>query len=353
MSRPVVGLDIGTSAVRAAELTLGRGGPTLQRFGQIGLPAGAVRDGEVVDVDAVAAAIRQLWSQVKFGSKRVVIGVANQKVVVRQVDLAWLPPAELRSSLPFQVQDHIPMPVDQAILDFHALEEFTADNGARMLRVLLVAAARDMISSSMEAVTRAGLQPSMIDLTSFAVLRAAAHSETGLAAVDAEAVIDVGASVTNIVVHRAGVPRFVRVLLMGGADITEALAERLGIPFEQAESVKQATGLATGPEAPQADPANRAIENVAQAFVDEIRGSLDYYMSQAGAMRIRRVVLSGGGSCLPGLAERLSLTTRLPVELAHPLSQLRVGKTGLTQEQLTSVEAMLSVPVGLALGLAA
>ena len=137
-----MGLDIGTSGVRAAELTTGKGGATLERFGQVALPAGAVRDGEVIDAAVVAQAIRQLWAQAKFSTKKVVVGVANQKVVVRQVDLPWLPVKELRSSLAFQVQDFIPMPVEQAILDFHPLDEFTNDQGARMLRVLLVAAAR-------------------------------------------------------------------------------------------------------------------------------------------------------------------------------------------------------------------
>src|SRR3954449_10033465 len=170
--RPAVGLDIGTSGVRAAELSMGKGPVTLERFGQVALPVGAVRDGEVIDSDAVAHAIKQLWVQAKFSTKKVVVGVANQKVVVRQVDLPWLPVADLRKSLSFQVQDFIPMPVEQAILDYHPLEEFTNDAGGRMLRVLLVAAARDMVSGAIDAVHKAGLQPEMVDLTSFAVLRA-------------------------------------------------------------------------------------------------------------------------------------------------------------------------------------
>src|SRR3954469_7381381 len=193
--RPVVGLDIGTSGVRAAELTMGKGPATLERFGQVALPLGAVRDGEVIDSDAVAAAIKQLWTQAKFSSKKVVVGVSNQKVVVRQVDLPWLPVNELRKSLQFQVQDFIPMPVDQAILDFHPLEEFTNDAGARMLRVLLVAASRDMVGSAVEAVEKAGLEPAMVDLTSFAVLRSLV-SGSGMGSVEAEALVDIGASVT-------------------------------------------------------------------------------------------------------------------------------------------------------------
>lgn len=346
-----MGLDIGTSGVRAAELSMGKGGATLERFGQVALSAGAVRDGEVVDVDTVGQAIKQLWAQAKFTTKKVVVGVANQKVVVRQVDLPWLPLKELRQSLAFQVQDFIPMPVEQAILDFHPLEEFTNDAGARMLRVLLVAASREMVGSALQAVEKAGLTPSMVDLTSFAVLRSQVTASSGFA-VEAEALVDIGSSVTNIVVHQGGVPRFVRILLMGGGDITDAVAERLGVPAEQAESVKQTTGLALVAGSAEPHPANRAIEAIGSAFVEEVRGSLDYYLAQPGAARVSRVVLSGGGSQLGGLVERLASATRLPVEVARPLSVLKMGKTGLTQEQLDYVEPMVTVPVGLALGVA-
>ena len=175
---------------------------------------------------------------------------------------------------------------------------------------------------------------------------------TGLESAYAEALVDVGASITNIVVHQGGVPRFVRILLMGGADITDAVAERLGVPLDQAESVKQTNGLSVVPGGADPHPANRAIESTGSAFVEEVRGSLDYYMAQPGAARIGRVVLSGRGSRLTGLAERLSASTRLPVESARPMSVLKLGKTGLSAEQLAYVEPMVTVPVGLAMGVA-
>ncbi len=352
--RVAVGLDIGTSAVRAAELALGGTQVTLQRFGQVGLPPGAVRDGEVVDVDVVGAAIRQLWAQVRFSAKRVVLGVANQKVVVRQVDLPWLPAAELRTSLPFQVQDFIPMPVERAILDFHPLEEFQGENGARMIRVLLVAAARDMVTAALAAVTKAGLTTVMVDLTPFAVLRALAPvDELGLDS-EAEALVEVGARVTNIVVHSGGVPRFVRILLMGGQDITEAVAERMGVPIDEAEAVKQSIGMAAEPgdAAAEGSPAARVIESTAAAFVQEVRGSLDYYVAQPAAAPLRRIRLSGGGGQLDGLSERLAAATRLPIETASPMEYVRLGRTGLSTEQLRTVQPVASVPVGLALGMA-
>jgi type IV pilus assembly protein PilM len=350
--RSAIGLDIGTSGVRAAELSFGKGSVTLEKFGQVALPEGAVRDGEVVNPDAVAAAVKQLWAHTKFSSKKVVIGVANQKVIVRQVDLPWMPLEDLKKSLAFQVQDFVPMPVDQAVLDFHPLEELTADNGGRVLRGLLVAASREMVNSSLEAVQKAGLSPVMVDLTSFAVVRSLADADhLGLGA-PVEALVDVGARVTNIVVHQGGVPRFVRILLMGGQDVTDAVAERMGVPQQQAEALKQQLGLGGPADGMDVQAASRVVEAVGAAFVDEIRGSLDYYLASSGSAPISRLVLTGGGARLGGLAQRLQVTTRVPVETGTPMHSLQVGRTGLSPEQIAFVEPLAAVPVGLALGAA-
>ena len=349
-SKSAVGLDIGTSSVRAAQVSVSKGVATLERFGQVALPAGAVRDGEVVDAAAVSAALKQLWAQTKFTTKKVVLGVANQKVVVRQVDLPWLPGDELRQSLPFQVQDYIPIPVEQAILDYHPLEELVDGTGARMLRVLLVAASAEMVNSLIGAATGAGLKPSAVDLTSFALLRSLVNVDELGMATSAEALVDIGANVTNIVVHQGGSPRFVRILLMGGGDVTEALAERAGVPLEHAESLKQSVGMGIPQQGGEQHPAARVIESVGGSLIEEIRGSLDYYAAQPAAARIGRIVLTGGGSRLGGFAERLSSSTRLPVELGTALANMKMGKTGLSAEQLQYIEPLVSVPVGLALG---
>lgn len=350
--RTAIGLDIGTSGVRAAELHFGKGEVTLAKFGQVALPEGAVRDGEVIDPVAVGQAIKQLWAHTKFSSKKVVVGVANQRVIVRQVDLPWLPPDELKKSLPFQVQDFIPMPVETAVLDFYPLEETTNDAGGRTLRGLLVAASREMVLNAVHAVQKAGLTPSMVDLSSFAVLRSMARPDhLGLSS-QVEALVDVGARVTNIVVHEGGVPRFIRILLMGGQDLTDAVAERIGVPVPQAEALKQELGLGDTSADMNAEVTARVLEAAAAAFIDEVRGSLDYYMASSGSASIERLLLTGGGSRLNGLAERLSAATRIPVVQGSPLGSISVGRTGLTPEQIEFVDPLAVVPVGLALGAA-
>ena len=350
MAVTAVGLDIGSSAVRAVQVTGGGRGPaSLDRLGQVLLQPGVVRDGEIVDPVPVVEALRTLWTRYGFKSRRVHLGVANQQVVVRQMDLPYLPDEELRRSLEFQAQDSIPIPIEEAILDFHTLEHFENDAGDRFSRILLVAAQRDMVGSLLDVVTGAKLEPVGLDLDAFAMLRALAP-EGFLDDRGGEMLIDIGSSVTNIVVHEGGIPRFVRILLMGGGSITDSLVSALGVDYEEAEDVKARTGLSDEYGFNDADEASRLITERALRFVDEIRGSLDYYSAQTDAVPVRRAILSGGASQLPNLRERLSETLRMPVDRGHPMQELKIGNVGLASEQLIEAEPYLAVAIGLALG---
>lgn len=345
-SSPLIGLDIGTSAVRSAQVVVGRGTPSLISFGQVALPQGVVVDGEIRDQGAVSEAISQLVKRTKIRGKRVVVGVANQRVVVRQVDLPYLEEKEFRSSLQFQVADHIPMPVEAAELDYQILDDFTSEGGERMMRVLLVAAATDMVDGFVEATAAAGLEPAGVDLTPFAVARAispAARGETGTAG--AEAVVDVGAGVTSIFIHHSGEPRFVRILLVGGDDATNALASELGVSFDEAEAVKLDLGRGVG-----TPDAQRTLQTRVSALVEEIRGSLDYYVSQEGSEPVTSIIMTGGGSLTPGLVANVEQALRTQVRRATPLSQMNFSKSGLTQEQVAQIDPVSAAAVGLAMG---
>lgn len=346
------GLDIGSSAVRAVQVSTGGRGPaTLERLGQVMLPPGAVRDGEIIEPDVVVEALRTLWSSRGFKGKKVNLGVANQQVVVRQIDLPYLPEAELRKSLQFQVQDYIPIPVEQAILDFHVLEHYETQEGQRYSRVLLVAAHREMVNGLIDVVRRAKLEPVSLDLDAFAMLRSLPQGGA-IEGREGELLIDVGASVTNIVVHEAGIPRFIRILLMGGQSITEGIVGALGVSYDEAESAKATTGLVDAASILPDNEAARLIAERAGRFIDEIRGSLDYYAAQADSVPVRRVVLSGGASQLLNLQERLAETLRLDVQRGHPMQELKIGGVGFEPQQLVEAEPYLAVAIGLALGAA-
>jgi type IV pilus assembly protein PilM len=343
VARKVVGLDIGTTAVRAAEVSVRRGQAVLERIGQAGLPEGAVVDGEVIDPAAVAVAIKDLWRRTRISSRQVIIGVANQRVVVRLVDVPWMQPGELRRSLAFQAGDYLPIPVDQTELDYAVIGEHEASEGQRQLRVLLVAAQKEMLAGHLRAVREARLRPAGIDLNPIALLRClgpVAGFDEG-----AEALVDVGARVTNMVVHDNGVLRFVRILLMGGQDVTSTLERALKLDRDAAERAKLAAS-AGGDVDPEAE---KLVGQRLEAFVEEVRGSLDFYRSQQDATPLGRVVVSGGGSLLGPLLERLQDAIGVPVERGRTLAGVRVGRLGLDAEALAELELTIAVPVGLAM----
>lgn len=345
-SAPAVGLDIGTSAVRAAQIATGRGRAALTRFGQVALPQGAVVDGEIRDPGPVSEAIAQLWKRAKLSSKKAVIGVANQRVVVRQVELPYLEEKDFRSSLKFQVADHIPMSVDDAELGYEILSDFETEESGRMMRVLLVAAGSDMVEGFVSAVSAAGLRPAGVDVTPFAVARAVSAVARGeMGAAGSEAIVDVGAGVTNILVHLNGDPRFVRILLVGGDDTTNALAGSLDVSFDEAEAVKLDLGRGVGsPEA------RKVLNRTVGDLVSEIRGSLDYYLTQEDSEPVTSLLVTGGGSMTPGLVEQLEQSVSVDVRHAAPLAELDASKSGLTGEQIDQVEPVAAAAVGLALG---
>jgi type IV pilus assembly protein PilM len=338
-----VGLDIGSTAVRAAEMAIGSDLPTVLRAAQVALPPGAVELGEVRQPEMVTDALKELWSRGGFKSREVLLGAGNQRIVVREVTLPFLPEKELRASLGFQVQEFIPMPVDEAVLDYDPIAEFDQD-GRQMIQILLVAAQRAMVDLIVHAATAARLEPVGLDLIPFALVRAVGSGDAGmdLESTGDEAVIDIGAHVTNICVHARQVVRFVRILPSGGRDITVAIARGLGIEDEEAEKLKR------GEEVQGLDVAEgkRLALSRAASFVDEIRSSLEFYTAQAQAARVGRVLITGGGSKLEGLLELLR--ERIPVSVERGQVFLRVkSQLDLQPDALAEAEPVLAAAVGL------
>jgi type IV pilus assembly protein PilM len=341
-----IGLDVGSTAVRAAELTEGSA-PSVVRAAQVPLAAGAVENSEVRDVAAVSEALRELWTRGGFKSRKVWMGVGNQRVVVREIALPAMPEKELRQSLGFQVQEFIPMPVEEAVLDYHLIEELEIE-GRPMLRLLLVAAQKAMVDTLVAAATGAKVEPIGLDLVPFALVRAVGATGAGmeLETTGGEAVVDVGAHVTNIVVHAAGETRFVRILPSGGRDITVAIARGLSVEDEVAERLKRGE-FVEGSEATPEQALEIAMQRATQ-FVDEIRSSLEFYTAQTQGARIERLLVSGGGSKLEGFID--ILRQRIPVTVEPGRVFSRVGsQLSLSEEAQAEAEPVLATAVGLAI----
>ncbi|MCD6021768.1 MAG: pilM [Actinomycetia bacterium] len=346
MPKTRIGLDVGSTAVRAAELAEGSP-PTVVRAAQVPLPAGAVENGEVREVEAVSEGLRELWTRGGFKSRKVWMGVGNQRVVVREIALPTMPEKELRQSLGFQVQEFIPMPVDEAVLDYHLIEELEID-GRQMLRLLLVAAQKAMVDTLVTSATNAKLEPVGLDLVPFAMVRAVGAAGAGmeLERTGDEAVVDVGAHVTNIVVHAAGETRFVRILPSGGRDITVAIARGLTVDDEIAERLKRGEVVEESTATPE-QALEIAMQRATQ-FVDEIRSSLEFYTAQTQGARIERLLISGGGSKLAGFID--IVRQRIPVTVEPGRVFSKVGsQLSLSEDAQAEAEPVLATAVGLAI----
>ena len=267
------------------------------------LPEGAVVGGVVKDERAVSAALRELWAAHTFKTKNVVLGVTHQQVIVREVEVSNLPEKEMKQALPFQVRDALALPLDQALIDFYPLEN---PGRNETVRGLLIAVPKEVVIDTVRAVELAGLFVEQVDLACFAALR----SSAGLAD-DTEALIDLGANGTTIVIHSDGVPRIVRTVPRGGAEITKMMASRLGMSIAEAEALKCRVGLVRGDGTETAQLVTEAV----RPLINEIRGSFNYFSSSHPNQQVTRLALVGGAALLPGLAEQLSDSAAVSIGL--------------------------------------
>jgi type IV pilus assembly protein PilM len=348
----VVALDIGSSCLAAVELRATREKTTIAKAGFEPLPEGLVADGEVVQPDALAQHIKRFWKANKFTGRRVRLGVANQRVVVRTIEMPAIDdPDARRAAVAFEAAEHIPIPADQAVVDSHPVLRYQDENGDRE-RVVIVAAHREMVETLVQAVKKAGLQPVGVDLEAFALLRAllppAGLLDEGAPDTPAQAVCHIGAQMTNVIVSLERRCQFTRLVSFGGDQLTQAVAERTGLPAAEAEALKTACGLLGEPlegwDVETVGEVRHALALAARPLLLEIRRSLDYYRSQSFARPIDRLVISGGTALCAGLDRYLQQALGIPVVVGNPLQYLDAGA-----EIAPEVVARSAVAVGLAL----
>jgi len=349
VGKSVVGIDIGSAALRAVEVSNpGKSRPTLLRYHEVPLPEGAVSSGEVMEPNTVAAALKQLWSAGGFKTRNVVLGVGNQRVLARDLSVPKMSLKRIRESLPFEVQDMLPVPVAEALLDFYPISESTDETGA-VVNGLLIAAVKAAVLGNVRATELAGLTTIDVDLIPFALSRVLVTRPKLPGTV---ALVDIGANTTSVVIAKEGVPQFVRIIPTGGDDLTQALLSGLETDAADAESIKRRLGLAPRSKGAEAEAATEIIYQVASEQLGSLRNTINYYVNSRPHDPVQQIVLSGGGALLQGLSEALAEMTRLPVATGDPFSTITVSKA-LDAEHLRGNTASLTVALGLALGSAA
>ena len=338
-SKTVIGLDIEPGYVAAVQASPGR--VAVERAAYAPLAPGVVRDGEVVDVDTLAGVLRDLFAEHKLG-KRVRLGVANQRIVMRTVDLPPLiDPKEIASAVRFQAQDHIPMPLEQAVLEHQTLGPVETADGPRT-RIVLVAARRDMIDRLLEATTRAGLRPQAIDLSAFAMIRALHRPDASGTTV----YVNVG-GLTNLAIADGTTCVFTRVIPHGIESVAGELADRRGLTLEHAHGWLKHVGVLGPVDDIEGDPeivveARSVLSEGVRRIGDEVRNSLDFHVTQMGSSAVERVVLTGPVVAIPGFSEQIGQQIGVPLEVGL-VSEGRAGGFGGVDAGRLAVAAGLTL----------
>lgn len=344
-SRTIVGLEIEPGRVAAAEVTV-NGSVRLTRAFSAELPVGAVRDGEVADVDVVSSVLREMWGEHKNMGRNVRVGVANAKIVVRTIDVPPVADAkDLAAAVRFVAAQELPMPLDSAVLDFQSLGIVETPEGPRH-RVLTVAARREMIEAVLDTVRRAGLKPQGIDLSAFAMVRV-----LGAGRPDSAVYISVG-GLTNLAVVVDGVCLFTRVAGSGLEGMAIDLAERRTLTLEHARMWLHHVGLEKqvadiDGDAEIVADARRVLVEGTRRLGGDIRASLEYHASQMGpGVGAERIVLTGLAVSVPGFVSALAEELGLPIEArsVEPGKGLAadVDRSGATVAAGLAVEAAVA-----------
>jgi type IV pilus assembly protein PilM len=336
--KTLVGVDIEPGYVAAVQSTCG--GAVVERAAIASLAPGVVREGEVADIDTLASVLHDLFRDNKL-PRRVRLGVANQRIVMRTLDLPPLTSAkDIASAVRFQAQEQIPMPLDQAVLDHQTLGTVETPDGLRT-RVVLVAARRDMINSLLGAVRKAGLRPEGIDISAFAMIRAL-HRPGDIATT---LYLSIG-GVSNLAVAVGSRCAFTRVVAYGTEAMAGEIAERRGLTLEHAHGWLSHVGLLMPLDDVEGDPeivaeARSVLAEGRRRIADEVRNSLDFYRMQEGAADIERIVLTGPVLAIPGFSDQLGSELELPIN-AGVVQEARPGAFGSVDPWRLAVAAGLT-----------
>jgi len=350
--KKLVGLKIGASQIAAARVS-NNGSIELQSVARETLEDGIVVGGELRNPEALSAALKEFFKKHKLPRKGIRLGIANNRIGVRAFDIVGIDdPKQLANAIHFRAQEALPIPIDEAVLDYQVLGEHTDEDGVTTRKILLVVAYRELIDRYVAACKKAGLTLAGIDLEAFALLRALAPPQDGTAENSGAALVavSVGHERSTFAVSDGRVCDFTRVLDWGGSALSVAIARVLDVTPSEAEPVKRQLSLieahpVDGLTDEQLNACREAVQKQIQSFARELVSSLQFYQNQPGSLGIGEIALTGGTAHLPGLAEELQRLIGVSVRIGDPLARVRVNRKMADPEQVGS----LAVAIGLAI----
>jgi len=338
----MVGVDIGSSSVKAVELQ-GKGTDLqLLNLGFEALQADSVVDGQIMELNAVSNAISSIFNEHKIKTTKVAAGVNGHSVIVKNIVLPQMTEDELQESFAWHAEEHIPFDISDVNLDYHVMNR--SDDA---IHVLLAACKRDKVANLKQAIQLAGKQPSVVDVDAFALQNC---YELNYAPQPGHvvALLNIGASTTNINILNGVRSVFTRDATFGGNQYTSLLQKEMGLTFDQAEAVKRGVPLPEGIEQRDIAP---ILDTVSDILALEIQKTMDFYRAtvEEGESAVEKILVSGGGSKLKGLVDFLSRRFEVPVEMFDPFRKIKVDSRGFDPEYMREIVPEMAIAVGLAL----
>ena len=340
--KSMVGVDIGSSSVKAVELQ-GRGNDLqLLSLGFEALESDSVVDGQIIELNAVSNAISSIFNEHKIKTTQVAAGVNGHSVIVKNIVLPQMSDGELQESFAWHAEEHIPFDISDVNLDYHVM-----DRSGDAIHVLMAACKRDKVANLKQTIQLAGKQPTVIDVDAFA-LQNCYELNYDPQPGQVVALLNIGASTTNINILNGVRSVFTRDATFGGNQYTSLLQKELGLTFDQAESVKRGMPLPEGAEVRDVGP---IMDTVSDILALEIQKTMDFYRAtvEDGDSAVQKILVSGGGSKLTGLADFLARRFEVSVEMFDPFRKIKVDARGFDPDYMREIVPEMAIAVGLAL----
>jgi type IV pilus assembly protein PilM len=338
--KDVIGIDIGSSSVKLIQVKDLKGSFQLLNLGIVPLPPEAIVDNSMMDSSSVASAIKNVVVSLGIKVTDVACSISGNSVIIRKIILPAMPSEELEDQISWEAEQYIPFDINDVNMDFQILSPDSMDPSK--MNVLLVASKKDIINDYVSVFNEAGMHLSVVDVDSFAVQNAFELNHD-VSSEDIVALINLGASVMNINVVKAGITLFTRDVQMGGNLYTEEIQKQLGVSSAEAESMKLLAHETKNAAL------NEVLGKVNETITQEIRRSLDFYNSTANDDRISRIFVSGGAFKGFNLINAVSDKTGLSVELINPFAKLKYNEKEFDPEYLQEIGPLMAVTVGLAI----
>jgi type IV pilus assembly protein PilM len=344
-AKPLIGVDIGSSAVKAVELKPAGRGFKVKSFAAEPLPPDSIVDGAIIDAAAVSDALKRLFERGAFKAKEVAASVSGNAVIVKKITLPVMADNELAESIYWEAEQYIPFDIQDVNLDYQILNAGGGSEEGGTMDVLLVAVKKEKITDYTGVITQAGRTPVVLDVDAFA-LQNAFEINYGLDPQTVVALVNAGASAINVNIL-TGEHSFTRDIAMGGNAYTEAIQKELNLPFESAEQVKKGQSV----DGVSPEDVKPVIQSVTENVLLEVQKTFDFYKATAAAStdRIDRVVLSGGGSRIEGFAQAMEDRFGVRCDSFDPFRKIPCDPQKFGFEDIEAASSMAAVAVGLAL----